>query len=873
MPVYVIDTLKPKNGLDFPVVEAVDVAVEGYSSLADAVTHFATDTVIATINTALETKADKTTTDSLQGQIDQIVISASAEAVVAPEVAQARVGNNGTEFNTLKDRLDNTDTNLEEFKGNVFNTDNLLLNSTIVENAYYTGGTETSSDNYSYAIVPMLASKTYIISQARFVAYKTGAAVEEYVTNAEFTPSTDGNVYISFYHNIESKGEWAVYEKGKDPSKIGTYQHPALSEGILAKETGSNDNIAISQKAVTDAIDALDAKPVPVTKISGVTIKDGTDLSPEFVEEGDGGYMASGVGGTISRITYENYRYFKLPVNGAATYYIDDGCRWWFTTDENNNVVDCSTGTVNIGLPISATAKMLWVTYSTASPNPSTRKIGKNKFPVTDTLYLLPDDVEDKHLDELGNIHDFFNQINLFDSAILVSNKYYYNGSYSDNDLYSVLIFNVESGKTYQFGCPIRFLDKQSVNISSNLPAKSTYTADYSGTIYCSVQNAKSADWKVAELPNDVDTVNSRGVPSINPSMIAQTIGGSKSLLMSQAAVTQAALSNPKLYGKGYTQTTGDLSDGDSLTLPKTNVKKNNVYSFMGYITSFTKLFIGHGKSTYDSSWVEITDTKLIVHNYLNADATAEYEHGLTLSDYIYVQITVGVNSAVANITSNGTRYTSPSFGWFGDANGDTYVESAGSVLTNCVFTWSSGDFRKSTWMFGDSYFSMSSSSRWVKYLMDAGYGDNVLLNAYPGENTAAALTALNNSLEYYGIPNAIVWCLGMNDGSDTDDDTPSSAWMTGVNRVLKVCEQYAITPIFATIPTVPDIYHEGKNNYVRNSGYRYIDFAKAVGASGDGSWFSGMLSNDNVHPAVPGAIALYHRAIADCPEITFSNP
>ena len=59
MPVYVIDTLKPKNGLDFPVVEAIDVAVEGYSSLADAVSHFVTDAAIATITAALDGKADK----------------------------------------------------------------------------------------------------------------------------------------------------------------------------------------------------------------------------------------------------------------------------------------------------------------------------------------------------------------------------------------------------------------------------------------------------------------------------------------------------------------------------------------------------------------------------------------------------------------------------------------------------------------------------------------------------------------------------------------------------------------------------------------------------------------------------------------------
>lgn len=115
MAVYVIDTIKPKNGLDFPVVEAVDVAVEGYSSLADAVTHFATDTAIAALTAALDGKADKTTTDDLQAQIDQIVISASAESIVAPEVAQARVGYDGTEYNTLKERLDASDSTKPDF--------------------------------------------------------------------------------------------------------------------------------------------------------------------------------------------------------------------------------------------------------------------------------------------------------------------------------------------------------------------------------------------------------------------------------------------------------------------------------------------------------------------------------------------------------------------------------------------------------------------------------------------------------------------------------------------------------------------------------------------------------------------------------------
>lgn len=110
MPVNIIDTLKPKNGGSFPIVEAIDVFVENYGNLAEAVSHFATDVMIEAINTVLSGKANtsdvNTAVANLQGQIDQIVISASAEAVVAPEVAAARVDSDGIAHATLKARID-----------------------------------------------------------------------------------------------------------------------------------------------------------------------------------------------------------------------------------------------------------------------------------------------------------------------------------------------------------------------------------------------------------------------------------------------------------------------------------------------------------------------------------------------------------------------------------------------------------------------------------------------------------------------------------------------------------------------------------------------------------------------------------------------
>lgn len=54
----------------------------------------------------LNTKPDAEDIAALQAQINQIEISASAEAIVAPEVAAARVGADGTSYQTLKERLD-----------------------------------------------------------------------------------------------------------------------------------------------------------------------------------------------------------------------------------------------------------------------------------------------------------------------------------------------------------------------------------------------------------------------------------------------------------------------------------------------------------------------------------------------------------------------------------------------------------------------------------------------------------------------------------------------------------------------------------------------------------------------------------------------
>jgi endonuclease/exonuclease/phosphatase family metal-dependent hydrolase len=99
MPVNVIGTLKPKNNGKFPVAEAVDIKVTDDLRLDEALENKAD---LSTVNFALDNKADKTTTTSLQNQINNIISPVTEDA----EVINAREGADGTSYQTLKARLD-----------------------------------------------------------------------------------------------------------------------------------------------------------------------------------------------------------------------------------------------------------------------------------------------------------------------------------------------------------------------------------------------------------------------------------------------------------------------------------------------------------------------------------------------------------------------------------------------------------------------------------------------------------------------------------------------------------------------------------------------------------------------------------------------
>ena len=183
-------------------------------------------------------------------------------------------------------------------------------------------------------------------------------------------------------------------------------------------------------------------------------------------------------------------------------------------------------------------------------------------------------------------------------------------------------------------------------------------------------------------------------------------------------------------------------------------------------------------------------------------------------------------------------------------------------------------DLLKSTWVFGDSYYSHDAEARHPYYLYAEGYKD-WLLNNKGGIASPSSLADLKELLNLGHSPKYVVWGLGMNDGIDIDEDTPNESWLSCIMQVIDLCEKRNITPILCTIPNAlgenlspaVNYYHGGKSKWVRNSGYRYIDYALAVGSTDDGYWYDGCKGID-IHPTPMGAKMLAQQMMIDFPEI-----
>ena len=318
----------------------------------------------------------------------------------------------------------------------------------------------------------------------------------------------------------------------------------------------------------------------------------------------------------------------------------------------------------------------------------------------------------------------------------------------------------------------------------------------------------------------------------------------------------------------GYFHTEGDMVDGTILQLPINNVKNKTITTFFGNIGTLNKLYIGSKTDSSEKPYICIDSTTVSWKTDTNTEGSKT--HGLTISDILAVRIETEMKTSVSKIviSTNGQSVDivgdlGANIRWVADM-GATFARSEGSTLNNCSLSFISKNIAKPIWAFGDSWFGYS-SQRWVNYLSQDGFDKNIMLNAYAGENSQTALTSFKNLITV-SKPDYVFWCMGMNDGdSSTEIDAD---WLSAYEELANICDLYNINLVLATIPSTPDINNSFKNDFIRNSGRRYVDFEKAVMADpSTKEWYTGM-RYDNAHPDSSGAKALYHKVLADFPEI-----
>ena len=318
-----------------------------------------------------------------------------------------------------------------------------------------------------------------------------------------------------------------------------------------------------------------------------------------------------------------------------------------------------------------------------------------------------------------------------------------------------------------------------------------------------------------------------------------------------------------------FSKSTDVLESNKQLNIAeRIDSKKNKTYQVYAEFDKFDSISIGHGYNVYSGSWVTVDDKNVTAYYYNGSEPVqmGQYSHKLTINDYIDVEVYVGnvanLRATVKIKTQNGEFYQDnvPMAGCNGNISAWATMETKN---VNAKFICH--DMKYDIFVFGDSYLSLGDPSRYPFYLVNEGYKE-ILLSGYSGATSLTEIESFRNILEKQK-PKKVIWCLGMN---EADSETNfNENWKNCIDEVIQTCKDNNIELILATIPNTPRVSNIFKNEWIRNSGYRYIDFAKAVGAEEKAStWYDGMLSADNVHPTELGAKALAERFLMDVPEL-----
>lgn len=238
-------------------------------------------------------KADKTTTDNLQAQINQIVISSEAEAVVAPEVAAARVAVDNTEYETLKERLD-ADYN------STFGAQNIAINNSNVAEICDSNANNLPNDKvYSVGLTSMSGISNFPDAKGCIVTFGRSKA-SRYNGDIQYFITYDKKLLYRIYWS----STWQSWEAVAALSSIEpTYLHSLgriTDDNVVEICGGDADNLGNNRMY---ALGMTDAEVENFPRLGGFIIAVGRDSTRQ---NGDTQLHISSTGTIRSRIYWSN---------------------------------------------------------------------------------------------------------------------------------------------------------------------------------------------------------------------------------------------------------------------------------------------------------------------------------------------------------------------------------------------------------------------------------------------------------------------------------------------------------------------------------------------------------------------------------------
>ena len=639
-------------------------------------------------------------------------------------------------------------------------------------------------------------------------------------------------------------------------------------EAVTAQETKSVQAVATQEKASVAAVTAegervLGTIPADYTELSnGVSqlrddlsdVKSSLQLNTGFVEYSFTEDKYINTSGTTANINSpqdtSGYRYAVAEcVEGDAFTVSGRGSvvasLWAFIQSDGTIIEKSTTTALETDIELTAPSNSAYLIVNSNKP----AKCQKGTPIIVLVKALQTEQAEtDEYIDA---IKVFEQKGNIFEAKTdAFEGAYYYRSGTNlikgTNADYNSFIVKVEKNSLYTF------VTSNILLLNSNkMPILTGGSWDYEATTQCNSGDAVyfAVSYRLSNVPTEGYAISKGGMLDYEP-YVGEYYA---------KAVSESNKSTAK-------KVSGSISSSDSLAVSgKTAIKDGQQIVFKGKFSSFNEvdiLFSGTGSTNS----VKVDSTNLIVDNDKNSTITEA--HGLSITNDITILLEIKKSRMFVSVTSMGVTFKFDcSWNQTGGTPSECVASANGMIFSDASLSVNYSAANRDIWYFGDSYSQFGTDTRLPYYIVEYGYDKNILFNAVSGGTSGGAITALS-TLVAYGSPSIAVIATGMNDGSDANATTPATNWMNGVQQFISLCESNNIEPVLCTVPTVPAVNHEAKNAWVRSSGYRYIDYASAVGANASGQWYVGMLSSDNVHPSTLGGNALFTQLITDLPEV-----